>query len=251
MTYGNQSVERSALVLKALAAGGSLGVTDVARRVGLPKSVTHRLLSSLRSADLVKVEPKTRRYSLGYGLLQLTADWLASLEVRSVALPYLRDLQLQSRETVALNVRDGDCRVTVERLDTSFEVRFVVDLGRPLPMCVGAAGKAILAFLPDDEVADIGSRAGLTSRQESQLLKELCDIRRQGFADTCGERVPGSRSISAPIFNHLDVPIASVSILSLESRMQRREANECRRLLKLTAKEISIQLGSGRFKKAA
>jgi len=72
----------------------------------------------------------------------------------------------------------------------------------------------------------------------------LDDVRRLGFSDTSGERVAGSRSISAPIFNHEGMVVASVSVLSLHSRMQRREVNECRRCVKATALEISSEMGA-------
>jgi len=237
--------------LKTLSEHGSLGVTDIARRLDLPKSIAYRLLTSLKEADLVRVEAKSRRYALGYGFLQMAADWLAHIDVRNVALPHLKQLRHDTSETVALNLRDGDCRVTIERLDTSFEVRFVIDLGRPLPLHVGAAGKAILAFLPKNEIAEIVKRAELSTRQEKLLLDDLADIRRLGFSDTCGERVDGSRSISAPIFNHDGAVIASVSVLSLQSRMQRREVNECRRCVKATALAISTEMGANQYSTVA
>lgn len=251
VSAGNQSVERGALILKALSEHGSLGVTEMAQRVGLAKSITYRLLTSLKDADLVRVEPKTRRYALGYGLLKMAADWLGHVEVRNVALPYLRQLRHETGETVALNLREGDQHVTIERLDTSFEVRFVVDLGRPGPMHIGAAGKAILAYLPKGEIAEIVARAGLSARQEKKLLKDLKEVQGRGFANTSGERVAGSRSVSAPIVNGQGVAIASISILSLQSRMQQRQAKECGRLVKAAAAEISAELGAARYSNVA
>jgi len=127
----------------------------------------------------------------------------------------------------------------------------VIELGRPLPMHVGAAGKAILAFLPEDEIAGIVARAELSSPMEKKLMKDLADVRRLGVSDTCGERVAGSRSISAPIFNHEGAAIASVSVLTLQSRMQRREGNNCRRLVKITASEISSEMGFADYSRVA
>ena len=251
LTSGNQSVERGAAILQTLSQNGSLGVTDIAKRVDLPKSIAYRLLASLKKVDLVRVDPKSRRYSLGYALLQMAADWLADIDVRNVAMPHLKKLRNDTHETVALNQREGDCRVTVERLDTSFEVRFVVDVGRLLPLHVGAAGKAILAFLLEDEISEIVARIQLSAHKERQLMKDLDEIRRLGFADTCGERVAGSRSVSSPIFNHEGVVVASVSVLSLQSRMQRREVNEYRRCVKAAALAISTEMGANQYSTVA
>ena len=115
---GVQSVERAARVLQVLAEGGwAMGMSEIARATGLGKSTTHRLLASLTRAGFVRVEPIPRQYSLGRGLLQLTTTWLQGVEIRSVAVPHLRSLRHETRETVSLNVRDGDNRVAVERLE--------------------------------------------------------------------------------------------------------------------------------------
>jgi len=239
-----QSVSRAAEVLKVLAQGGwGMGVSEIAQTVGLGKSTTHRLLASLMQAEFVRMEPKSHRYTLGSGLLQLTATWFSEIEIRTVALPHLRALRGTTKETVSLNVRDGDSRVAIERLDTSHEVRFVVDLGRPLPLHIGAAGKAILAYLPEPEIHGILETANLNQPTTKRVLKELKEIRRAGTAYSCGERVPGSRSISAPIFSPEGVAVASVSILSLEFRLDEINVVEFRSLAREAAKNISTDFG--------
>lgn len=239
-----QSVSRAADVLKVLAQGGwGMGVSEIAQTAGLGKSTTHRLLASLMQAEFVRMEPKSHHYTLGSGLLQLTTTWFSEIKVRTVAMPHLRALRGTTKETVSLNVRDGDSRVAIERLDTSHEVRFVVDLGRPLPLHIGAAGKAILAFLPEPEIQGILEDADLDQPNTKRVIKELRQIRRAGTAYTRGERVPGSRSVSAPIFSPEGAAIASVSILSLESRLDETNVAEFRSLAKETARDISIDFG--------
>lgn len=239
-----QSVARAAEVLKVLSQGGwGMGVSEIAQTAGLGKSTTHRLLSSLIEAEFVRMEPKSHRYTLGSGLLQLTTTWFSEMKVRTVALPHLRTLRNTTKETVSLNIRDGDSRVAIERLDTSHEVRFVVDLGRPLPLHVGAAGKAILAFLPKSEVSAILETADLDQLTTNRTLKELKKIRQAGTAYSCGERVPGSRSVSAPVFSPEGAAIASVSILSLESRLDEMNLAAYRKLAGNTAKDISADFG--------
>lgn len=240
-----RSVERAARILKALSeSGGGAGVTEIAHKVDLGKSTTHRLLTSLCKVDLARLDSKSRRYTLGYGLLQLAAGWHDGLEIRAIALPHLQALRAGTRETVSLNVRDGDSRVAIERLDTSHEVRFVVDLGRPLPLYSGASGKAILAFLPETEALRIISAAPLSPRKAQQFLRELERVRRSGVAQSKGERVAGTSAVSAPIFIHEGKVVGSVSILSLESRTQAKTLQKFRREVKETALRISRDLGS-------
>ncbi|HJM51206.1 MAG TPA: IclR family transcriptional regulator [Alphaproteobacteria bacterium] len=239
-----RAVERAARVLKVLSEDSDgMGVTEVAQRVQLGKSTTHRLLSSLSEADLVRVRPSSRRYTLGYGLLRLTAEWLNRIDVRTLALPHLRALRERSRETVSLNLKDGLERVAVERLDTSHEIRFVVDLGRPLPLHVGAAGKAMLAYMSEDEVGAAFDAAGLEARQRRKIGRDLAEIRQLGTAHTIGERVSGAGSVSAPIFSHEGLVVASVSVLCLESRLQKSVVKTLRHMCRTTAQAISGDLG--------
>jgi DNA-binding IclR family transcriptional regulator len=244
MSESIQSVERAVRILKALSGGdGRMGLTEIARSVGLGKSTTHRILSSLCSGGLARVDPKTRQYSLGYGLLQMTASWLNGVEVRTAAIPFLRLLRQQTGETVSLNVRDADVRVTIERFDTSHEVRYVADLGRPLPLHVGAGGKAILAFAPEAEIRRILALADLGERKSQRLVEELREIRRVGWAVSIGERVPGACAVSAPVFNHQGTAVASVSILCLESTLREKAASNFGRLVRENAMSVSHELG--------
>ncbi len=244
---GVRVVDRAVQILDLLAESGQgLGVTEIARRVALGKSTAHRLLTSLVTARVVRVEPQTRLYRLGYRLLQWTSSWLDRMDVRTRALPYLRQLREKCQESVSLNVRDGDARVAVERLEASQEVRFVADLGKSLPLHVGAGGKAILAFLPGPEIDRVLKAAELSRREEEVVRQGLAEIRRSGSAVSFGERIAGSGAVSAPVFNHEDRVIGSVSILSVAARLSPDTVKAYRELARHAAEAVSGDLGWGR-----
>ena len=219
------------------------GVTEIAGRLHLGKSTTHRLLTSLARAEVVRADPARRLYHLGYRLLRWTSVWLDRLDVRTQALPHLRQLREKSQETVSLNLLDGDTRVAVERLEASQEVRYVADLGTPLALHVGAGGKAILAFLPAPEIDRVLAMASLPARAARALRRVLADIRRSGVAVSFGERLAGSGAISAPLFNHEGRVIGSVSILSVAARLSPETVHSHSELVRHAAGEISRDLG--------
>jgi len=134
----------------------------------------------------------------------------------------------------------------VERLETSHELRFVVDLGHPAPLHVGAGGKAILAFLPERDARSVLDAVGVRGRARGLLMRELADVRRLGSAVSKGERVPGSASVSAPVFDHEGRAIGSVSILSLAVRMPEDVVRSHRELVREAAAAISRELGWSR-----
>lgn len=239
-----QSIERAAQVLKALAdAGNPMGVTEIAKRVNLGKSTVHRILASLVRVRFVRTEPATHQYTLGHGLLQLTSGVLRGSEVSMIALPHLRVLREKTQETVTLNLRYNDQRVVVERLDTSHEIRYVAEKGWPLPLHVGAGGKAILAFMDEAEVLGILKDANLSATAVRKLNRDLREIRGAGTAYTLGERLPGAGSISAPVFDQEGTAIASVNVLSLESRLNAGTVPKFRRLVRAAAMTVSGELG--------
>jgi IclR family acetate operon transcriptional repressor len=237
-------VDRVVQLLDLLAeAGQGVGVTEIAGRLRLGKSTTHRLLTSLARAGVVRVDPAARLYHLGYRLLQWTAGWLDRLDARTRALPHLRHLQEKCQETVSLNLQEELTRVAVERLETSQEVRFVADVGKPLPLHTGAGGKAILAFLPPPEIDRVLAAAALPTGAERALRRTLGDIRRSGSAVSFGERVPGSGAVSAPVFNHQGRVIGSVSILSVAVRLSPDTVRSHAELVRQAAGAISRDLG--------
>ena len=239
-----QSIERAAQVLAALSDGGNpMGVTEIANRVELGKSTVHRILASLMRVRFVRMDPATHQYTLGYGLLQLTSGVLRGSEVSMIALPHLRDLRQKTRETVTLNLRDNNHRVVVERLDTSHEIRYVAEIGWPLPLHVGAGGKAILAFMDEAEILGILEDANLSATQVRRLNGQLKEIRGAGTAYTLGERLPGAGSISAPVFDHEGAAIASVNVLSLEARLNAGTVRKFRRLVRAAGLAVSSELG--------
>ena len=241
---GIRVLDRAMQILALLAeAEAGLGVTEIARRVGLGKSTTHRLLSALARAEVVRPDPRTRLYQLGFRLLQWTAGWLDRMDVRTRALPHLRQLREKCQETVSLNLHDGLSRVAVERLEASQEVRFVAELGQPLPLHVGAGGKAILAFLPRPEADRALKAARLAPREERLVRRALAEVRRTGSAVSFGERIAGSGAVSGPVFNHEGRVVGSVSILSVAARLSPDTVRSHAELVRQTAAAVSRELG--------
>ncbi len=244
MTEHLQTVGRAANILRVLSEYGQsgAGVTEIAKKARLAKSTTHRLLASLCRENLAQIDAKVHRYALGHGLLQLAAGWLNGMEIRSVALPHLGRLRDKTRGTIVLSVRDRDYRIALERLDGSRDAHRVVDLVQPLPLHLGATGKAILAFLPESEAKRILRSARLTAHKVKPLLAELQKIRHMGTAESKGEGISGTVALSAPVFDHERVA-GSVSILGLESGLRSKELTRIRRLLLAATSRISRELG--------
>ena len=246
------SVERAVDVLMLFTAspGPTLGITEIATELDISKAVVHRILTSLCDRDVVIADPETRRYSLGPGVLQLASAYRSRLDLRALARQTLEQLSKATDETATLSLRHGSSRAYVDQVTPDREVTMTVSLGRMFPLHAGASSKALLAFLPPDEI-DAYLKAPkletLTPRtivDAAALRGELEAIRRLGYAASFGERQAGAASVAAPIFD--DEGVAGVvSICGPLERFTPHTNDYARRLLDATA-SLSARLGYAR-----
>ncbi|MGW4800688.1 IclR family transcriptional regulator [Nonomuraea sp. NPDC004297] len=244
------SVERAMDVLLLFGRSNrpDLGVTEIATELDLTKAAVHRILTALRSRELIALDPATRRYSLGHAAIALGRAYMARTDLRAMAGPELSRLSLRTEETAALSVRRGDTRLYVDQVVPAQELRMEVSLGIPYPLHAGSASKAILAFLRAEEIDGYLVRHKLdaltpkTITDPEKLRAELASVRRRGYATSLGERQDGAASVAAPIFDHDGLVIAAVSVSGPATRFKPHLQEAARALLETTAR-LSARLG--------
>src|SRR4029077_2817029 len=127
-TY-SQSLERGLAILSSFRSGSPLlGVSDLAREVGLSRSTTHRYISTLAALGYLQQDPATKRYRLGPRVLDLGFAAIHSMDVREIAMPYLQRLSDETGFTVNMAVLDGHEVVYIERCRTSRPGQRDIDL---------------------------------------------------------------------------------------------------------------------------
>lgn len=243
------TVERAADVLNAFTEvdGETLGVTELAEKLGLSKAVVHRILASLRAKGFVELEGSTRRYALGPAALALGLTYLQGIDVRDRARPFLRELSERTNETATLSVRRGDVRLYVDQVNPPREVRMTVRLGHPYPLHAGSSSKAFLAHLSDEEIDSFLDRVlepltSITITDAATLRAELKTVRERGYAISFGERQEGAGSVAAPVFDHEGRPTAVISVCGPLERF-RREVDDIAPVLAEATGRLSRLLG--------
>ena len=244
------TIERAAEVLFLLATTqGTVGVTEISKELEISKAVVHRIVTSLCEHGLVAADLATRRYSLGPGVLQLSAAYLDNLDVRSMALDAMHRLSATTNETATLSVLNGNMRVYVDQVTPSREVKMTVRLAASFPLHAGASSKAFLAWLSPEEIDGYFAASGLealtdaTIVSEGELRAELENIREQGYAVSLGERQAGACSVASPILDQQHRPVAVISICGPIERFQPEVANSAGILTEAT-RELSVRLGA-------
>lgn len=221
--HGRAIQELSTSVAKALALLSSftpdhpaMGVSDLARCAGLPKSTAHRLLAVL--VDWSLVTKTGTEYSPGprLGELAALADRPDVRQLRRVALPYLLDLYELTHETVHLGVLESDEVLYVDKIYGHHSVASPSRVGGRLPATNSAIGKAMLAFAGRDVVARVCDQLRPTTSfsiaTPNRLLKELAAIRDAGIAFDRQETTHSLTCVAAPVLSWSGTVIAAVSI---------------------------------------
>jgi IclR family transcriptional regulator, acetate operon repressor len=241
------AIDRALAVLGILAeASQPMGVTEIARRVGLPKSVVHYHVSALVRNRYVEARPD-RRYGLGHAALRLGRGNHTNVELRTRALPHMRALHHETWETVTLSALVGHERVYIDQLVSPHEIKLAVELGRPLPLHAGASGRAILAFLPADSrealLSEPLERVSPRTVVDPASLREMLEsVRVTGVAVSRSERHEGAAAVAAPVFDAHGVA-GAMSVCGPEFRFDEASLERYAPLLKMAALQLSRELG--------
>jgi IclR family acetate operon transcriptional repressor len=243
-----QSVARAAELLKALGgAGGEAGVFELADRCGLNRSTAWRILATLEDSGLVERDPRTGHYAAGYALVALAAAAGHEPLVRR-AHPLLRALAEACAETASLAVPRNLQLVYVDQVQAP-HVMAANWLGRPTPLHATSTGKALLAWLGEDDLAAalparLQRFTDTTITTRAALRAELADVRARGFAISRGELEPALWGVSAPVLD-AGRPVAVVSVWGAEARVRARGIDALGARTAATAAEIAELVGAG------
>jgi DNA-binding IclR family transcriptional regulator len=226
-----------------------LTMTQIAERVGMNKSTVHRLLGTLERRRFVQRNPTTGYYQLGIRLLQMAYLTLGHNDIRRHAGPFLRRLCEQHRETITLSTLDDTDIVFLDVIESPQRVKLAASTGQRMPAFSTAAGKAILAFLPDVTVMRILERGmpqftPYTIRTKEELLSNLEPIREQGFSISIQEYEDGINAVAAPVLNEQNYPIAAVTVAGPAYRLTREQmlgiGPSVREMSRLIAQELEL-----------
>jgi DNA-binding IclR family transcriptional regulator len=220
MRNNSSSLRRALAILDLVAAhaGQDKGATlaELADGVETTKSTVLRLIAPLVEQRLVR-QDADGTYRVGIGVLALAGACMTDLDIRSAAQPVLREIADATGQTVHMLVY-SDGRVTyVDKVVGASPIQMASRIGDTGTAYSTASGKAMLAFLGDDElerVIALGLRArtAATITDPKKLRDHLATVRERGCAFDDLENEDGIRCVAAPVFNHAGVCVCAISI---------------------------------------
>ena len=224
--YGVRVVGRTFDVLELLRdADHPLSLGEISRRLGLVKSSGFRLLRTLEHRGYVERIGDDGRYHLGPQFMTFVRGPAGHRRLMEAALPHMQRILAQYGETVNLGIlRDGEV-LYLEMLESPHAFRMTARVGARSPVHSTALGKAIAAFLPEEEVRPITQSRKLPALTSKTITspagwrRELARVRRRGIAEDNGETDPEASCIAAPIFGADGRPVGAISISGPTSRI--------------------------------
>jgi DNA-binding IclR family transcriptional regulator len=244
-----KTIDRAARLLRALTTHDWDGValSELARQAGLGKATTHRLLSALIDVGFAYQDGASRRYRLGSGLGAL-ARAAHQQDAAALAMPSLMRIAQASQDTAYASVREGVAAVCVGRAIGAFPIRTLsLNVGDRRPLGVGSGSLALLAFLPDTEIATIVERnrrwlADFPGFGPAELERLVRDTRRYGFSFIDGLVIPSMNAIGVPVRDASGAPIAALSIAAIADRIKGERIAELVGLLQREAATLAAVL---------
>lgn len=242
-----QSVDRAIQIIKCFENNEELGVTEIGKLLGLHKSTTFGLISTLYSNGILEKNDSTGKYKLGLELFRLGTKVNSSL--RHIAIPYLEELVRRYQETANLILLDDLSVIYLEKVESAHSMRISTVVGGRRPLYCTAVGKAILAYLPPEELQNKINRIEFvkftnnTILTPEALIESLDEIRALGYAEDNEELEIGLSCISAPILNQYNSPFAAISVSGPTSRMNDSLRKELGMTLVEFTQDISKKLG--------
>jgi DNA-binding IclR family transcriptional regulator len=230
-------------------AGEPVTLGYVRSALGMPKSSTHRLLSELASLGIVR-RTDDGRYSLGPRLLYWGEAAADSFDMREIAEQPMRRLRDALGESVHLYIREHDTRICIAAVEARHELRPFIQLGRPLPLRAGAAGKLLLAFA-DRDVQELELRraraeaSAMPNTPGVRLAQQLKTIERDRWATSVGEREEGVSAIATAVVDSRDRVVAALSVSAPTTRLGPDRFADIRQPLADCAAKISALLRRG------
>ena len=245
------SVERALTILELLAERQQgLTTSEISRRAKIPKSSASYLLRTLAARGYLRRDPETGQFTPGIRMLSLGGQAVQGMQLRDVALPYLRQIAERTRLDSHLAVLDHGDAVYVERIESSGFIKMAIWVGKRVAPQVTAIGKALICYLDRREIQEIVGTHQVTPVSAKtivslpHLLEELALTRQRGFAFDDEEHALGVRCIAAPVLAASGEVVAAIGVSATVSQINDDYVPVLGNILRNAAIKFSAQLGN-------
>ncbi len=244
-----QALDRGLTLLRELAQVGSIRLTDLATRVDMPSSSTHRLLFTLQKHGFVEFNETTQEWQVGIEAFRIGNTYLLRTNLVEAARKILRGLMEETGETANLGIADHGDVVFIDQVETHNPIRAFFRPGTRSHMHASGIGKSLLADLPRRDVEKILTLKGqpeFTSKtlaSTEALFTNLAATRKRGWSIDDEERYLGMRCVASNIYNTFGEAIAGISVSGPTVRFSDEVVDNLGPVVKHAADQVTNAIG--------
>ena len=223
--YVSPAVEQASRILFCLADARStyMSLIEICDRVGIHKSKAFTILETLQRFGFVRRNPDAKGYALGPGLISLSRKVLDDLSAPRLAEPILEELAIKTNSTAVLGLIADKKVFVAAKHEGEGNIGVTIRTGHRLPLTYGAHGKAIVAFLSEEERASLLKEKSLyfygnpSKLDRKRLDQEIARCQREGYAEDLSEVNQGLNVVAAPVIGPSGTLIGFIEIFLLFS----------------------------------
>jgi IclR family KDG regulon transcriptional repressor len=204
--YIAPSVKRTFEILKAVAsARGGMGISELARDLGMAKSTVHGMTSALEEAGALLRDSVTKRYTLGFTVFELGRAAYSQVDLKYLARPVMETLMETTHTSVFLGVLNGEHVTILDVVESRSELKITSPIGTTIPLMAGAVGKVLLSWMEEERAFRLIRKKGITKFTNNTItdpesyLREIRLVRERGYATDDEEYILGVRAVASPV----------------------------------------------------
>ncbi len=204
--YGAPSVKKAFAILNAVSAvKDGLGVSELAKQLKMAKSTVHGMTSALEELGAVMRNPVTKKYKLGFTLLEIGRSAYSQVDLKAAARPITEELMEKTRTSVFLGIQNWDHVTILDIVEARQDLNITAPVGSTIPLLAGAVGKVFLASMDENQAFKHIKSKGLPQFTDNSIVdldryrNELKRVREKGYAIDDEEYIPGVRAVASPL----------------------------------------------------
>jgi DNA-binding IclR family transcriptional regulator len=250
--YGAPSVKKAFAILSAISASkDGMGVSDLAKKLKMAKSTVHGMTSALEELGAVMRDPLTKKYKLGFTLLEIGRSAYSQIDLQTSARPVTEELMERTQTSVFLGIQNWGQVTILDIVESRQDLNITAPVGSTIPLFAGAVGKVFLASISQEQAVKILKSKGLPRFTDNSIvdvdlyLKELRQVREKGYAVDDEEYILGVRAVAAPLMGlgQLRSAIWAVGFkASLDEKKMQILTAETQKAAKTISRRIQEQL---------
>ena len=250
--YGAPSIKKAFAILNAISSSREgLGVSELARKLKMAKSTVHGMTSALEELGAVMRNPLTKKYKLGFTLLEIGRSAYSQIDLKTAARPVTEDLMEKTRTSIFLGILNWDHVTILDIVEARQDLNITAPVGSTIPLFAGAVGKVFLASMDEEQATRIIGSKGLPRFTENSIVdpklyhQELKQVRENGYAVDDEEYIMGVRAVASPLMGlgQLRSAIWAVGFkASLDDRKMSSIADETHMAANTISQRIQEQL---------